>query len=253
MNTKTSIAAMLSLLFLALPNSNAFASDCYQDPIYQHTWTGEISTGAFVRNNACMEGTDILTTLPVGTIINVTGETDGWYRVQTNEIDEGWIGQWLVSVTDTNGFANLNQNQSQTQTQTQSRNKYQILERTRGYILLQVENHGEAWYVDPTSDNRYYMKDGPTAYEMMRKFGLGISDADLLRLQSGDTELRERLKGRILLQVQQHGEAYYVHPQTGEAHYMANGEQAYELMRYYSLGITNLDLEEIDAEDFIAL
>jgi len=117
--------------------------------------------------------------------------------------------------------------------------------RVQGRILLQTEKNGEAWYVNPTNGLRYYMKDGPTAYSMMRKFGLGISNADLIRLQAGDKGLINRLRGRILLQVENHGEAYYVHPEDGVARYMANGEAAYSLMRSYSLGITDADLVAI--------
>ncbi len=249
------IIALLAIMATITPFETATAIDCYHDPIYDHEWSGEITTGAFVRNNACMEGTDILTTLPVGTKINVTGETDGWYRVRTNEIDEGWIGQWLISVTDKNNFTQLTQTKSQTSSQIQAheRNRERILEKTRGRILLQVEKHGEAWYVDPVSEKRFYMENGPIAYEMMRKFGLGITDEDLLKLQNGDDELARRLKGRILLQVQKHGEAYYVHPETGIPYYMKDGDTAYELMRNYSLGITDADLEMLESEIFEAL
>jgi len=174
-----------------------------------------------------------------------------------------------------------------------------------GYILLQVERHGEAWYVAPDNNTRYYMKDGPVAYEMLRHFGLGITDRDLNKIPVGleerfldtdsdadgladqleeglttdptnsdsdadgtndgdeiktdrnpliaktedqddakkfDETLTKKLSGRILLQVQQHGEAWYVKPDTGRRYYMKNGEAAYQIMRYLSLGITDKDL-----------
>lgn len=120
-----------------------------------------------------------------------------------------------------------------------------LTSRLRGYILLQVESHGEAWYVNPTDDSRYYMKDGPTAYEMMRKFGLGITEADFAKLEAGDKTLVDRLKGRIVLRVELHGEAYYVHPSLGTIHYLKDGEAAYTVMRELSLGIKNTDLERI--------
>lgn len=116
-----------------------------------------------------------------------------------------------------------------------------LQERVTGYILLQVESHGEAWYVDPVTLKRYYLKDGPTAYEMMRTFGLGISEVDYQKLISGDRSLLQRLRGRIVLRVQQHGEAYYLHP-GGEILYLADGPVAYQIMRQQSLGITNHDL-----------
>ncbi|HRH31722.1 MAG TPA: CAP domain-containing protein [bacterium] len=123
-----------------------------------------------------------------------------------------------------------------------------VKDRTEGYILLQVEAHGEAWYVEPLSNFRYYMKDGATAYEMMRTFGLGISEVDYARLQAGDEELSERLRGRIILRVEMHGEAYYIHP-GGQIYYLENGEAAYAVMRLHSLGITDADLATITVGD----
>ena len=55
-----------------------------------------------------------------------------------------------------------------------------LSEQLKGRILLQVEEHGEAWYIHPDEGLRYYMRDGAVAYEMMRSFGLGITDSDLM-------------------------------------------------------------------------
>ena len=63
-----------------------------------------------------------------------------------------------------------------------------ILDIVRGRILLQVEQHGEAWYVDPVSNKRYYMKDGDAAYQIMRKLSLGITDVDLARIPAGQID-----------------------------------------------------------------
>jgi hypothetical protein len=60
-----------------------------------------------------------------------------------------------------------------------------LAEKLRGKILLQVESRGEAWYVEMKTSQRYYMKDGETAYGMMRKFGLGITNADLEKIPIG--------------------------------------------------------------------
>lgn len=170
----------------------------------------------------------------------------------------------------------------------------------KGYILLQVESHGEAWYVNPVDFKRYYMKDGAVAYEMMRSFGLGIANTDLTKIPVGietrfqdtdtdgdglpdkleeglgtnarnadsdgdgfndstevlgnfnplgsgslkmDTNLANRLKGKILLQVQSKGEAWYINPKDNKRYYMKDGGAAYQIMRYLSLGITNSNLD----------
>lgn len=126
-----------------------------------------------------------------------------------------------------------------------------LLDHVSGRILLQVESLGEAWYVDPVTQRRVYMKDGAAAFQIMRSFGLGITNADLAKIpehgstQTGDSMLITRLKGRILLQVEGNGEAWYVNPTTGKRHYLRDGTAAYELMRSLGLGITNADLNKI--------
>lgn len=240
---------------LALP---ANAMDCFNDPVYDHNWTGEVTTGAFVRDVACMEESRVITTLPVGSNVTVSGETDGWWKVKLADGSTGWVGEWLISiVNESKGVEYESESQNpkseiQTQTQTTAISA-SLTQRLRGHILLQVEENGEAWYVHPDEDTRYYMKDGPTAYEMMRKFGLGISNHDLSSLQSGNTEMNLRLRGRILLQVEEHGEAYYVHPTDGSINYMKDGNAAYEIMRSLSLGITNTDLARVAESEFTAL
>ncbi len=123
--------------------------------------------------------------------------------------------------------------------------------RTKGYILLQTQSHGEAWYVDPITAKRYYMKDGPTAYQMMRSFGLGISEVDYQKIEKGDAALKSRLAGRIVLRAQAHGEAYYIHPKSFSVYYLKNGDEAYRVMRLYSLGISNADLSGIPSAEIV--
>lgn len=61
-----------------------------------------------------------------------------------------------------------------------------LVARLKGRILLQTQSKGEAWYVNPSDGKRYYMKDGATAYEMMRTFGMGITNADLEKIPAGN-------------------------------------------------------------------
>ncbi len=55
----------------------------------------------------------------------------------------------------------------------------------KGKILLQVESRGEAWYLNPDDRRRYYMKDGESAYEIMRFLSLGITNKNLEKIESG--------------------------------------------------------------------
>jgi len=112
-----------------------------------------------------------------------------------------------------------------------------------GKILLQVENHGEAWYVNPLDAKRYYMANGDKAYSVMRNFGIGITNKNLEKIKSSKT-LAKKYSGKIFLQVESKGEAYYI-DFNGVDHYLKDGAAAYQIMRSLGLGITNNDLSKI--------
>ena len=183
----------------------------------------------------------------------------------------------------------------------------QLTQRLKGRILLQVEENGEAWYVDDDTEKKFYLKDGTSAYTALNAFGLGITNDDIAKIPIGiesraeiaDTDndglddkleealstdinnpdsdddgyldgeevkggfnplgsgaivtnqqLADQLKGKILLQVQSRGEAWYINPVDGKRYYMKDGEQAYQIMRFLSLGITNNDLRKIPVGEF---
>lgn len=174
-----------------------------------------------------------------------------------------------------------------------------------GKILLQVEQKGEAWYVNPKNNKKYYLQNGETAYRIMKNLGLGISNADLNKIPVGydekfndqdqdldgladkleealgtnankpdsdqdgyvdgveveygynplgsgkskfDSKMQEKIKGHIVLQTESRGEAWYINPANGKRYYMRNGEQAYQVMKYLSIGIKDDDLEKIEEE-----
>ena len=55
----------------------------------------------------------------------------------------------------------------------------------------------------------------------------------------------KKLMGRIVLQVENRGQAWYLSPKTNQAHYLENGAAAYQLMREQGLGIADADLSKI--------
>lgn len=82
----------------------------------------------------------------------------------------------------------------------------------------------------------------------MTKFLLGFGVGLLISmpiLTFAATNLASKLSGKILLQVESKGEAWYVNPSDGKRYYMANGNEAYNIMRKLGLGITNKDLNQI--------
>lgn len=123
--------------------------------------------------------------------------------------------------------------------------------RLAGRIVLAVEERGAAWYIDPVTTQRTYLGRPEDAFVLMQRFGLGITNADLAQIPTitsnaqGNIALRQRLSGRILLQVQERGEAWYVDPVNLKRVSLGRPADAFTIMQQYGLGITSRDLSEI--------
>lgn len=178
-----------------------------------------------------------------------------------------------------------------------------LVDIVRGRILLDVERNGEAWYVLPSSNERYYLGRPADAFKVMRELGLGISNDNITKLPIGlpsdkgrdddndglannleiaigtdpnnpdtdgdsfndgtevlgghnplgkgamsvDNSLINNVKGIILLQVEQNGEAWYVSPVNLRRYYLGRPADAFRIMRELGLGISvnNLSLIKI--------
>jgi len=120
-----------------------------------------------------------------------------------------------------------------------------------GRILLQIQEHGEAWYIYPKNYRRYFLGRPADAFEIMRKLGLGISDSDLAKIpkntetRQDKTGLAKKLSGYIVLQVQSHGEAWYINPVDNKRYYLGRPQDAFNLMKKLGLGISFNNLMKI--------
>lgn len=119
-------------------------------------------------------------------------------------------------------------------------------EKMKGKILLQIEEHGEAWYVNPRNGKRHYMANGKDAFNIMRNLGTGISNKSIKTILLSKTQAK-KYSGRILLQVEDKGQAFYVDFQ-GNAHYLKDGNSAFAIMKKLGIGISNKDLRKIDIQ-----
>lgn len=57
--------------------------------------------------------------------------------------------------------------------------------------------------------------------------------------------LADRVAGKILLQTEKNGEAWYVNPDNGKRYFMGNPSDAFQLIRDLGIGISNKDLSQI--------
>jgi len=57
-----------------------------------------------------------------------------------------------------------------------------LAKKLAGRILLQVESRGEAWYINPDDNKKYYLGKPGNAFNLIKKLSLGISSRDLLKI-----------------------------------------------------------------------
>lgn len=160
-----------------------------------------------------------------------------------------------------------------------------LSEKLSGFILLQVEKNGEAWYVNPADQKKYFLSRPNNAFEIMRKFGVGITNQDLLKIKIGELKKFQNLTysledsdndgysdeeeiknsynpygeggitfdvgftskhlGKIFLQVEKNGEAWYINPKDAKRYYLGRPSDAFSIMRELGLGITDFNLDLI--------
>jgi len=136
-----------------------------------------------------------------------------------------------------------------------------LAQQLSGIILLDVERHGEAWYVNPANLRRYYLGRPNDAFRIMRELGLGITAQELAQIplstlsvdesatstatSSYDLSLTKRVAGFILLDVENNGEAWYVNPANLRRYYLGRPNDAFRIMRELGLGITRKNLAKI--------
>lgn len=63
--------------------------------------------------------------------------------------------------------------------------------------------------------------------------------------KAANSDLVNRLLGKILIRVENNGEAWYVNPDDGQRYFMGRPQDAFDLMKSLGLGITDVDLFEI--------
>lgn len=112
-----------------------------------------------------------------------------------------------------------------------------------GSILLQVEDAGKAWYIYPTDKKKYYLGRPEDAFNIMRKLGLGATHKYITTYAS--STFPTKMSGKILLDVEDSGKAYYIYPNTRKAYYLGRPADAFKVMRELGKGISNVDINKI--------
>ena len=104
-----------------------------------------------------------------------------------------------------------------------------------------MQGRGEAWYVSPVNNKKYYLGTPDDAYDLMRRLSIGISEKEFASWSKGAPAWA---RGRLYIRPQSHGEAYYV-DLNHRWHYLGRANDAWLLFRAQGLGISNSDLAKI--------
>lgn len=120
-----------------------------------------------------------------------------------------------------------------------------------GKLLLSAESHGEIYYINPIGSSWYSLGRPKEAFDLARSLGIGITNQNLAKIPESSTNCDKassfvlKQKGKIFLQVESRGEAWYINPTTCARHYLGNASLMFEAMRNLSLGISNDGLNTI--------
>lgn len=118
-----------------------------------------------------------------------------------------------------------------------------LSEKLKGSILLQVENSGQAWYVNPQDLKRYYLGQPEDAFKVMRKLGLGVKHVVIKKSNFSS------LLGKILIDTDDKGKAYFINPKNKKAYFLGRPSDAYRVMNDIGIGISNQDIRKIALEN----
>ena len=121
-----------------------------------------------------------------------------------------------------------------------------LSQRYRGRFLILADQRGQAWYVHPSTRERYFLRDADGCFQVAQGQTLGITDTDLARLdRRRDARLLRRLAGRFLIGVQQHGRIWYLNPTDLRRYPIADGSACLDLVKRFGRGITTRGLRQI--------
>ncbi len=111
-----------------------------------------------------------------------------------------------------------------------------------GYILLQEERNNEVWYVNPDDLKKYFLGRPEDIGEVMAKLGLGTTH-DFITSQ---VKFSDNVLGKILIDTEDNGKAYYIYPEDRKAYYLDEPEAALAIIYALGKGISNEDIRKID-------
>ena len=122
-----------------------------------------------------------------------------------------------------------------------------------GRIVIDVESHGEAWYVSPDTLERTYLGRPEEALYRLTRQAVRVDYRNIERIardgeESADPAYAREMAGRVLVPGDLIGAAWYVHPVLLVRMRLGTPEDAWEVMRA-GLPVSARDLRSVPAAE----
>ncbi|MEZ7821074.1 MAG: hypothetical protein QMB51_02075, partial [Patescibacteria group bacterium] len=122
-----------------------------------------------------------------------------------------------------------------------------------GKVLVETDNKSKIWYVDPLKKEKYPLNSESDAVDVMKKVGVGISNKDINRIKLPtskysnwrDYTFAKNLSGRIFVQVQDKGQAWYIDPINFRKYYLGSGKNALNILKSLSIKAKSSEINKI--------
>lgn len=116
-------------------------------------------------------------------LLQTDARGEAWY-VRPKTLTRYYLGDTAscVDVMRSTSLGITNADLKKIPSAAENRGDTKLVRRLSGWILLAVEQQGQAWYVNPLDNRRHYLADGAACMEILRKFGLGITTANLRKI-----------------------------------------------------------------------
>lgn len=96
-------------------------------------------------------------------------------------------------------------------------------------VMLPSNDYEPAWYINPATKEKLVLSQPIDAFRVMKKFGVGIKHSTLqIYFKKG---FPKNLAGKILLDIEAKGQAYYISPLDMKAHFLGNPNYAILILK----------------------